>query len=357
MPDFGLIERILERARWAPSGDNTQPWRFEILAEHHLLVHGFDTRDHVVYDLDGRPSQLAVGALLETIAIAASAEGYSCDIERRPGTPEAHLLIDIRLVRDEHLPADVLAPFIEKRVVQRRAMSTRRLSAAQKQSLAASLPDGFGVVWFETWPERYRMARLMFDNARIRLNIPEAYAVHKAVIEWNARFSEDKIPSRALGVDPIAERLMHWAMANWQRVEFLNRWLFGDLLPRMQMDMVPGLFCGAHLALLAPAEPTTVDDHLTAGRVLQRFWLTATRLGLLIQPEMTPLIFSRYHRQGVRFTGLSWAMECVAALRLRLAEALPAGGDGRTYFLGRLGCCAVPWARSTRRPVKALVIQ
>jgi hypothetical protein len=75
-----------------------------------------------------------------------------------------------------------------------------------------------------------------------------------------------------LGVDPLTERLMHWAMASWQRVEFLNRWLFGDLLPRLQMDMAPGLFCGAHLALLAPAEPTTVDDHLVAGRALQRFW-------------------------------------------------------------------------------------
>ena len=352
-----ILLQILDLARWAPSGDNTQPWRFEILGEHHLLVHGFDTRDHVVYDLDGRPSQLAVGALLETIAIAASAEGYACDIERRPDTPETHLLIDVRLERDNQLPADVLAPFIEKRVVQRRAMSTRRLSVEQKQALAASLPEGYAVLWFETWPERYRMARLMFDNAKIRLNIPEAFPVHKAVIEWNARFSEDRIPSRALGVDPLTERLMHWAMASWQRVEFLNRWLFGDLLPRLQMDMAPGLFCGAHLALLAPAEPTTVDDHLVAGRALQRFWLTATRLGLLIQPEMTPLIFSRYYREGVRFTARTLAMESTAALRLRLAAELPPGGEGQVFFLGRLGCRALPLARSMRRQVNALVIE
>ncbi len=355
MPDFGLIERILERARWAPSGDNTQPWRFEILGEHHLLVHGFDTRDHVVYDLDGRPSQLAVGALLETIAIAASAEGYACDIDRRPDTPETHLLIDVRLERDNQLSADVLAPFIEKRVVQRRAMSTRRLSVEQKQALAVSLPGGFAVLWFETWPERYRMARLMFDNAKIRLNIPEAFPVHKAVIEWNARFSEDRIPSRALGVDPLTERLMHWAMASWQRVEFLNRWLFGDLLPRLQMDMAPGLFCGAHLALLAPAEPTTVDDHLVAGRALQRFWLTATRLGLLIQPEMTPLIFSRYYRNSVRFSDMSWAAVEAGALRSRLSSQLSAWADDQLFFLGRIGCQSPPHARSTRRSVPALL--
>ena len=29
----GTIYRIIELARWAPSGDNTQPWRFEIIDE------------------------------------------------------------------------------------------------------------------------------------------------------------------------------------------------------------------------------------------------------------------------------------------------------------------------------------
>ena len=58
------ITDILELARWAPSGDNTQPWRFEVIDDHHLVVHAFDTRDHCVYDLDGHPSQIAHGALL-----------------------------------------------------------------------------------------------------------------------------------------------------------------------------------------------------------------------------------------------------------------------------------------------------
>ncbi len=355
MADFELLTRIVDRARWAPSGDNTQPWRFEFLGDHHLLVHGFDTRDHVVYDLDGRPSQLAVGALLETIVIAASAEGFACQVVRRPDTPETHLLIDVRLARDERLSPDALAPFIEKRVVQRRAMSTRRLTAEQKQALAASLSTGFVVLWFETWPERYRMARLMFDNAKIRLNIPEAYPVHKAVIEWNARFSEDRIPSRALGVDPLTEQLMHWAMKSWQRVEFLNRWMFGDLLPRIQMDMIPGLYCGAHLALLAPTVLATVDDYVAAGRALQRLWLTATSLDLLIQPEMTPVIFSRYHKVGRQFTKSGEMAERTAGLALRLSSLLTTDKNSELFFLGRIGRRPEPCARSTRRTLRSLL--
>ena len=51
-----IIEQILELARWAPSGDNTQPWRFEVLGDDHFVVHGFDTRDWCLYDIDGRPT-------------------------------------------------------------------------------------------------------------------------------------------------------------------------------------------------------------------------------------------------------------------------------------------------------------
>ena len=76
-PAAGVVERILDIARWAPSGDNSQPWRFEICSPSHVIVHAFDTRHHCVYDLQGHASQLSVGALLETIRIAASVHGLT----------------------------------------------------------------------------------------------------------------------------------------------------------------------------------------------------------------------------------------------------------------------------------------
>ena len=82
-----VVAQILDLARWAPSGDNTQPWRFEVLDESNVVVHGFDTREHCVYDPDGRPIQISLGALLETMAIAATAHGLRTEIKRRLDTP------------------------------------------------------------------------------------------------------------------------------------------------------------------------------------------------------------------------------------------------------------------------------
>jgi hypothetical protein len=342
------IAEILELARWAPSGDNTQPWRFEIIDDHHLVVHAFDTRDHCVYDLDGHPSQIAHGALLETLAIAASAHGLRAEFKRSLDSPATHPDYSVDLIPDRALTPDPLLPQIRQRSVQRRPMRTTPLKAAQKQALQDAVGKLYTVRWFEGGPQRWRLAKLMFDNAKLRLTLPEAYPVHRNIIEWNARFSDDKVPDQALGLDAMTLKLMRWVMTSWRRVEFFNTYLAGHLTPRIEMDLVPGLFCAAHFAILAQESPETADDYVDAGRAVQRFWLTATGLGLQLQPEMTPLIFSRYVREARAFSHQPGAMGTAAKLARRLSRQLPDKSMERAVFLGRVGNGRPPVSRSLR---------
>ncbi len=346
------IERILDAARWAPSGDNTQPWRFEIAGADHVVVHGHDTRDWCVYDLEGRASQLALGALLESIAIAASHEGLRAEFQRRANTPDTAPVIDVHFHADEAVTPDPLYPYLPLRSVNRRPYRTRPLTPREKQALKTSVGDRYWVLWLESPKDRLRAALLMFHNAKLRLTMPEAYEVHKRVIEWNADFSEDKIPDRAVGLDPLALRLMRWAMASWRRVTFLNRWLAGTWLPRIELDLLPGLFCAAHFALVADDEPQGIDDYLAAGRALQRFWLTAASLGLQLQPEMTPVIFSGYVRKGIPFTASESVRRGAETLARRFAEIY--GEPARIVFAGRIGAATPSQARSVRRPLQSL---
>src|SRR5688500_8388197 len=92
-----VTEQILDLARWAPSGDNAQPWRFEITAEDRIAIHGHDTRDWCLYDFDGHASHMAHGALLETLRIAATTFGLDARWERRLGTPDTAPVYDVRL--------------------------------------------------------------------------------------------------------------------------------------------------------------------------------------------------------------------------------------------------------------------
>jgi hypothetical protein len=348
------IAEILELARWAPSGDNTQPWRFEVIDDHHLVVHGFDTREHCVYDLDGHPSQIAHGALLETLAIAASEHGLRAEIRRRPDSPDTHPDYHVALISDSSVTPDPLLPHVQQRSVQRRPMRTTPLSAAQKQALQDAVGKLYTVRWFEGRPQRWRLAKLMFDNAKLRLTLPEAYPVHRDIIEWNTRFSEDRVPDQALGLDALTLKLMHWVMTSWARVDFFNTFLAGHLTPRIEMDLLPGLFCGAHFAILADKAPVTVDAYVAAGRAVQRFWLTATGLGLQLQPEMTPLIFSRYVREGRGFSRQPGAVATAARLAQRLSRQFPGEALARAVFIGRIGHGEPAASRSLRRSLQGL---
>lgn len=353
MSDRDIVEQILELARWAPSGDNTQVWRFEIAGPRHVVVHCFDTRDDCVYDLDGHPSQISHGALLETMAIAATAHGLRADVQRRPASPDTHPQFDVHFVADAAVKASPLLGVITSRSVQRRPLSTRALTAAEKQTLEAAVGDAYQVQWIEGFGPRLQAARLMFNNAKLRLTMPEAYETHRRIIQWNAVHSTDRVPDQALGVDNATLRLMKWAMVSWKRLSTMNA-LMGTGAPRLQMDLVPGIACAAHFVLKARELPRGIDDYVSAGRAVQRFWLTVTHLGLLMQPEMTPLIFASYVRNGVRFSRLDQLQSAAAGLQRQLGDLV---GDDvpHAVFMGRLGAGKQPRARSMRKPLAELI--
>ena len=355
MAEEQVIRQILDLGRWAPSGDNTQPWRFEIASDSHLIVRGFDTRDHCVYDLDGHPSQISIGALLETISVAATLHRLRTDVVRRLDTADTRPTFDLRFAADARVQPDPLAAQIQVRSVQRRPMRLRRLTPAKKQALEAAVGPSHRVIWLEGTATKLQTARLMFDNAKLRLTMPEAFRVHREIIHWGARFSEDRVPDQALGVDPLTARLMRWVMADWQRVAFFNRYLAGTVAPRLQMDLLPSLCCAAHFVITGAQPAQSIDDYVAAGRAMQRFWLTLTGLGLAMQPELTPLIFARYVRAGRVFSATAGMQERALALARKLEDLIGPQTSRQAVFMGRIGAGPQATARSTRRPLADLL--
>ena len=351
------IDRILDLARWAPSGDNVQNWRFEILGARHVVVRGFDTRDHCVYDLDGRPSQISLGALLETASIAACAEGWRMHASRRPGLPDTQPTFDLRFEPEANLARDPLVDAIRKRSVQRRPMALRPLTDGEKQSLTAAVGAGFDVQWIEGWSGRRAMAGLLFRSAKLRLVMPEAYRVHRDVIEWNSRYSTERVPDQALGVDRATARLMRFVMKSWPRVRFFNRFMAGTWIPRLQMDVLPALACAAHFVIIAREPPQTIDDWVLAGRAMQRLWLTVAQLDLVLQPEVTPLVFARYARMRVNFSTTPGMFERACSIAKRLEAVIGSIGAARGVFMGRIGAGPQPVSRSLRRELPELLVR
>ncbi|MCB0074245.1 MAG: nitroreductase family protein [Caldilineaceae bacterium] len=355
MADRDTLLKILDLARWAPSGDNTQPWRFEIVSDTHIAIHGHDTRDWCVYDFRGYASHIAHGALLETLRIAASDAGLQATWTLRVGTTDVSPVYDVSLRPAADIERDPLVAFVESRAVQRRPMSTAPLTDEQKSALINAVGDDFELSFFESGQMKRRVARLLWDSAYLRLTCPEAYEVHKRVIEWGARFSEDKIPEEAVGVDAVTAKLMRWVMQSWGRVAFFNKYLAGTIAPRIQLDVLPALRCGAHILMSPARAPEGFLDYVRAGEAIQRLWLTVASLGLHLQPEMTPVIFRWYARTGESISSAKGIDAASARLAAQFESMCDGGVDEPFTFLCRVGVSQTPSSRSTRRALVSLL--
>lgn len=354
------MEAILDLARWAPSGDNSQPWRFEVHGRERVTVHLRDESDVDLYDFDGEPTLLAAGCLLENLAIAASAQGRSATWSYRRGGAHEHQLA-VELPATVAVAADPLLPYVTMRAVDRRRYRVTPLAQASVEALEACLGDELELRWFRSRSERWQMARLNAAATRLRLTIPETFDVHKRIVDFHHAFSPTGVASKSLGMDPLLTRVMGWGLRSYARTQFLNRYLWGTALPRLQMDLTPGMMCGGHFMIAFKQQPTSEQRPLAllrAGQAIQRLWLTATQLGLAMQPGVAPLVFARLAARSAPFTEHRRARQWARSIAERVARCWPGAESGQIIFAARIGvsgraCLA---SRSVRQDLSELLL-
>lgn len=149
---------------------------------------------------------------------------------------------------------------------------------------------------------------------------------------------------------------MKWVMQSWARVDFFNRYLLGTVVPRVQLDFIPALACASHILLRPKQQQSGLADHLAAGAALQRLWLTATRLGLSLQPEMTPVIFRWYARAGRQISRKAQINAGADDLAKRFEQISSSQPDDGFAFFCRIGRSKPPRSRSIRKEVRELML-
>src|SRR6187401_330285 len=129
--------QIIESGTAAPSGDNLQPWLVTRRGDT-LQVRIDRARDVSIYNFRYRPSHIALGAMVENMAIAAREHGLRAHVtlsEDDASTLTAH----VTFTQDGDGP-DPLFSSIARRCTNRKPYERRAISAEHLRALRAVAP-------------------------------------------------------------------------------------------------------------------------------------------------------------------------------------------------------------------------
>lgn len=351
-----VIEKIIDLSRWAPSPENVQPWKFEIKNDNHLLIHVENLSVGNQQSFMDILTVITCGILLETMRIVASHYSYACEWTCQKQS-ERDYLLDVKFNVDNNILADPLFPFVVYRSVDRWNYRSTPLSEREKLSLVAAVGDEFELHWYETPKDKWEIAKINAEATIIRLKTPENLEWNLNALDLKNKYSEDRIPIAATRMDFLAKRLLQWAAKTHARFNSVVNYLGGAYLSGFELDFIPGLNCGAHFVLLPKHDATTYPELevlLRAGAAAQRFWLTATRLGLVMQPSFAGIVFSYYANHDIEFTQAKALIKKNKKLANKMQRFY---GAKNLLFAGRIGLpvSSELKPRSIRKPLDKLL--
>ncbi|HJU03626.1 MAG TPA: hypothetical protein VJ692_00635, partial [Nitrospiraceae bacterium] len=136
--DQAGLRRLIEAAIRAPSGDNCQPWSFQIEGPRRIVIRTVPERAKSFFDYKSCATFLSMGAVIENMRIQAASEGGSIRVSSEndgEGCPRA---VSVQLVPDTNdrvSPDRVEAMF--QRTVNRRPFLPRPVPASTLAQLTA----------------------------------------------------------------------------------------------------------------------------------------------------------------------------------------------------------------------------
>ena len=347
------LRRLVEAGGMAPSGGNVQPWR--VFATEDALAVGFDLpRATSFLDAGRLASALAVGSFVENVTIAAESLGLRFTLELGDMTDDETPLATLRFV-ERRDPAEVwphpLYPFIPRRVTNRHLHEGPPIDARTIDAITAAArePEGRCRCVALGASEAQAVARLLGATDVLRMFHREMHEQMFAELRWTPEESEatrDGIDVATLELPPEAVTQLGALRSH----ELVVRAVPPEAIAGLAERAILG---SSHMACLAVSLPGGTPSRrglFMAGQALTRLWLTATRLGVALQPwSVLPFLVLRVRHFGA--PGLS-AAEASELERLgREMEQLWGLQAGEVpSFVFRLACAPAPSARALRLP-------
>jgi len=362
------MQFLLRYAILAPSTRNTQPWRFKIDGER-MRLYGDELLWQRVADPHARELHISLGCAVENLLVAAEHFGYRHHVEYFPGSP-GDVACQITLEPSARAQREPEASRVASGAVSPRVAGGGALAPV---ALAKGAPTTEGKdVWPREVKEESDELGLEARDSALFAAITKRHTNHrpydgraipKEHLEALERSVREEGLSLLLTADPDVKRTVDGLVVEGDAIQFARPefreelgqligrgtfgtpWLFSHIgqLAMSYLDLGKRLARKDHeLLMSAPvlgilgAPGDDRETHLKVGRAFERVFLTATALGLAVQP-------------------VSQIVE-VPDLRVELAKSVPLRAGCLPQQPFRLGYGEPEKEHTPRRPLEEVLM-
>jgi nitroreductase len=285
------IREIVNIAVWAPSGDNSQPWRFEVKNKK-LYIFNIPDRDNPILNFKQSGSHIAHGALIENILIASPHFGYNANVALFPNNFDKNLIASVSFEKTK-IKDNPLYNHIKQRVTNRKPYEKGGLTQRQKEELLDGVDgiSGGKVIFAENENEKKIIGNAASTMERVALETPALHKLFFGGILWNKKDNEE-------GVMGLYIKTLELPPPIRTAFRFLKHWTVTNILNKIGFSKLASKGNAANYAKSSALYTVLMDgstnkDFVNAGRISQRVWLNATKLGLSVQPVTGILFIAR----------------------------------------------------------------
>jgi (2Fe-2S) ferredoxin len=258
--------QMVTYATKAPSGHNTQPWKFELLA-HSINIIPDLSKALPAVDGSNRELFISLGCALENLCIAARHLGYLAHVRRQDAVD-----ITVHLEKSPAVEDDPLFLQIERRQTNRSMYRHEIIPDTAVQQLeSVALQEGSGRYLFPVHsPSAGILTEYIMKGNEIQMNDK---AFKKELTAW-MRFNDGEIRRTNDG-------LTYRAMGFPSIPRFMGKHIVGSFLkPAKQNDGDRKKISSSSHLVLFTTKDDTASDWIDLGRSLQRFLLKASELNI-----------------------------------------------------------------------------
>ncbi len=258
--------KIIAYAIKAPSGHNTQPWKFKV-QENWIEVYPDFTQELPVVDYNHRELYISLGCAVFNICLAAGQYGYSYNIEIIEETKQS--IIKITLEKTQTVK-DSLFEQIEKRQTNRNIYTGKSIDNDTLMQLKTlHYNDDIGVYYFEN---KYSDFQIIKENILKGNEIQMSDAKFKEeLISW-IRFNKQEVDKHQNG-------LTYKVMGSPSVPNFIGKIILKFFLtPKKQNKLDKEKVDSSSHAVLLTTKSNTIKEWIFLGMSLQKLLLKCTEL-------------------------------------------------------------------------------